>query len=233
MASFSILWRRYLRYSEYFVRWLIFEKPRGLDFSMRVKARKISGTGNHGYALTSRRALKNLLRDLSINREDGFLDIGCGKGGVLCYASEFDFGRIGGIEVDSQLVRIARKNMQKLGLRDRVDVTQADALTFDGYSGFNFFFLFNPFDPDIYSKVLTRILEDVAQKRHVRTVWLLCYGDCNDEVIQSSKLFDLYRNEVCPYRGNGIRVWKSRETGRAPLPVHTRENSTLQMEGRS
>ena len=54
--------RRYLRGAEYFLRYAFVECPRGLDFSIRNKAAGITLAGNHGYALTSKKALRNMLR---------------------------------------------------------------------------------------------------------------------------------------------------------------------------
>jgi SAM-dependent methyltransferase len=215
--TLNIYFKRYLRYVQYFLSWLILEKPRGLDFSMRQKSVGISSKGNHGYALTSRKAVKNILRDLPIGAGDSFLDVGCGKGGVLCFACEFPFGRIAGIEIEPRFVDIARRNVEVLQLRDRVEVIHADALIFEHYDEFNFFFFFNPFDPEIYGAVLARIFRCLrARSVGDRTVWLLCYGESSARVIESSGFFGLYRDDTCPYRGNALRVWRSRPgSGRA------------------
>jgi 16S rRNA G966 N2-methylase RsmD len=203
--------RRYLRYAEYFLTWLFLEKPRGLDFSMRAKAAGITAQGNHGYALTSRKALTNILRRIPISEQDSFLDIGCGKAGVVCYASDFPFGKIAGIEVESWLVDIARKNVKILNLDKRANIIHEDALKFNGYGEYNVFFLFNPFDLDIYAMVLEKIFAAMKSGRYgEQTVWLLCYGASNFDVIKNSDLFDLYIDGICPYRGNLSRVWKSK-----------------------
>ncbi len=209
-TTLNIYVKRYLRYVEYLLRWLILEKPRGLDFSMRAKS-AISIEGNRGYALTSRKAVENILRGLPIGKGDSFLDIGCGKGGVLWFGSAFPFGRVAGIEVEPHLVEIARRNMQVLHLEDRIEVIAANAVTFEHYGEFNFFFLFNPFDAEIYRAVLTQVFSCLAARGDAdRTVWLLCYGDSNAAVIENSGCFELHRNETCPYRGNSVRIWKSK-----------------------
>lgn len=209
-TKLNIYVKRYLRYVEYLLRWLILEKPRGLDFSMRAKS-QISSKGNRGYALTSRKAVANILRGLPIGRGDSFLDIGCGKGGVLWFGSAFPFDRVAGIEVESHLVEIARRNLRVLQPGNRVEVIQADAMTFEAYAEFNYFFLFNPFEAEIYRAVLTQVFSCLAARGEVdRTVWLLCYGDSNAAAIESSGCFELHRDETCPYRGNSVRIWKSR-----------------------
>lgn len=208
MTTVRTVYKRWSRSLEYVFRWLVLEKPRGLDFSMRMKS--IEASGNHGYALTSRKALRNMLRDLPISAADRFLDIGCGKGGVLSYVSELSFGKVDGIEIDSQLVRIARENIQQLELSHRIEVIHADALSFRGYDKYNFFFLFNPFDSHIYESVIEEILKSVTERTLGETLWVLCYGASSDEALRKSGLFDLYRDEVCPHRNNNIHIWKSR-----------------------
>ncbi|WP_161914789.1 class I SAM-dependent methyltransferase [Methylosinus sp. C49] len=178
---------------------------------MRAKTTGITAPGNHGYALTSRNALTDILRRIPISPEDKFLDIGCGKGGVVCYAADFPFKKVAGVEVESWLVDIARNNVSTLNLEDRVEIIHQNALEFDMYKDFNVFFLFNPFDIDIYDAVLEMIFNTIKSRGHgERPVWLLCYGASNFDTIVNSAMFDLLIDDICPYRGNILRVWKSR-----------------------
>ncbi len=195
------------RYCEYTINWLFFELPRGLDFSMRAKGSRITTSGSTGYALTSRRALRNLLDGIEITRDDAFLDIGCGKGGVCCFAAEYEFGDIAGIDTEQWLIDRATKNIDALGLTDRVKVERADATTYNNYSLFNFFFLFNPFDSETYDRVVERIASQVQAAS--RPIWIICYGDFSDQAITASGLFQLVRTDICPYRGNDIHIWRS------------------------
>jgi len=41
-----------------------------------------------------------------------FVDIGAGMGAAVLYASEFDFHKVGGIELDRELLEIARRNVE-------------------------------------------------------------------------------------------------------------------------
>lgn len=71
---------RIYRGISYFLSFLIIELPRGLNISPRSKSIGITLQGNHGYALTSRAALKNMLYGIELKNQS-FLDIGSGKGG--------------------------------------------------------------------------------------------------------------------------------------------------------
>lgn len=71
---------RIYRAISYLLSYLIFELPRGLNISPRNKSAGITLQGNHGYALTSRAALKNMLNGIELQNKS-LLDIGSGKGG--------------------------------------------------------------------------------------------------------------------------------------------------------
>lgn len=202
---------RYKRYSVYFLRWLFVEKPKGLDFSMRNKTRKINREGSHGYALSPKSAVEDMLNTIEISENDNFLDIGSGKGGVLYFACEKPFGRIAGIEVEPFLHDIAVKNFEKLGLSDRVELFLCDAVKFQHYGEFNVFYLFNPFDIDIYKIVLYQIFKCLKiGDMKGKTVWLLCYGGTTSETIRDSGLFDAVSDYRDSYRGSMVHVWKAK-----------------------
>ncbi len=198
---------RVTRYAEYLYNWLVRELPHGLDFSMRAKSARIGTAGSTGYALTSKKALRNILKGIEITRDDAFLDIGCGKGGVICFAADYEFGYITGIDSEPWLVERAAKNIRVLGLEDRVKAELADALDFSDYGQYNFYFLFNPFDSDTYDQVVERIATQMRASS--RPVWLICYGDSSERAIRNAAVFELIRSDVCPYRGNDIRIWRS------------------------
>ena len=67
--------RRILRGINYFFNYFFVEAPRGLDFSMRDLA-GIENKSYNGYAMTSKKALKNLLSFIENKEELSFLDIG-------------------------------------------------------------------------------------------------------------------------------------------------------------
>lgn len=212
MRLLRIFLKRYLRYAEYLIAYVLFEKPRGLDFSMRAKS-KVTAKGSTGYALTSKKAIFNILRNLPITSEDSFIDIGSGKGGVPCFVSEKSFGRVAGIEYESWLHNIATKNIEILDLQDRVELINADARYFEGYSDFNYFFFFNPFDDEIYAEVISNIVSSFENKqKNERPKWLLCYGKANIQSIEETNYFELVRRDVCPYRENDINIYKSKST---------------------
>jgi 16S rRNA G966 N2-methylase RsmD len=199
--------RRYLRGAEYFLRYAFVECPRGLDFSIRNKAAGITLAGNHGYALTSKKALRNMLRHIPYAGKK-LIDIGSGKGGVICFAYELGLRQCEGVEFEEHLHRIAENNIARLGYSDHVRSTLADARAFDRYADFDIYFLFNPFDYDIYAEVLNAIIaQNLASPERKQDKYLICYGDANIEAVRASNAFSLKVEQECPYRGNTYRIF--------------------------
>ena len=87
-----------------------------------------------------------------------FTDIGCGKGKVIVQAAkEYDFKRVTGIDYNQDLLETATKNCKRAKAR-RVELTHADATTYNDFSEVNIVYLYNPFDEKILSKVIRNII---------------------------------------------------------------------------
>jgi predicted RNA methylase len=106
-----------------------------------------------------------------------FIDLGCGKGRALVVASEFGFKHIVGVELSPKLAEIGRKNARiietKFPTRTRISIQVGDASTFQFPSGNIAVYIYNPFGPEILTKVLA-VLEAamVAERREVYLVYM-------------------------------------------------------------
>lgn len=198
--------KRMIRGITFLFKWLFYEKPRGLDFSLRQKQKGIHYKGNHGYALTQEKAFDDIMGRLDLSDSDDFIDIGCGKGGCLYYAAKYKFHRIAGIEIEKELYRIAKKNFEILKLSNRIEIFHANALTFDHYRDFNVYYLFNPFDTDIYIKVLEAIIKSMDFNSHKR-IYLCCYGVSAKEYIERTGLFILKDQYTDKVRETDVCIW--------------------------
>lgn len=192
----------------YLLTYLFFELPRGLNISLRSKSTGITLRGNHGYALTSRRALEHMLRGIDLHNMS-FLDIGSGKGGAVIYAHQLGCTPSVGIEYEQYLHAIALRNITRLGLSSHCTSYNLDARHFDRYADFNIFFVFNPFDDDIYEEVINAIKLQLLRSPSSRPRYLVCYGGANIQAVETSGLFELIREDRCPYRGTLFRIFKS------------------------
>lgn len=130
--------KRWIRGGCFLLKSVLWERPRGFDFSMRQKTSGIKSEGNHGYALTQKKAFDAIMDRIEICKTDRFIDIGCGKGGVLLYASHYPFQRIAGVEIEDSLYEIAVNNFKKLK-NQNVELFYDNAITFDKYCEFNVF----------------------------------------------------------------------------------------------
>ena len=182
--------------------WLFLERPRGLDFSLR-NLRDVQD-GFHGYAATSWKAIENINSILPL-RGSSFLDIGSGKGLVLLNVHKLGVAKSTGIEYSSYLHEVAEQNFKVLGVQDRVVSINANALEFSDYQNYDVYFMFNPFDFEIYSKVISNILEQIVGSNILR--YLICYGDANHEYIRRQPGVSVFYEGICPIRGNQIAIY--------------------------
>ncbi len=161
-------WKRYLWFS---IQYFLFEKPKGLDFTMRDKSLLKKSNGlYHGYSKTPEKHLKEIFDSLVFTGNDMLLDIGCGKGVVLKTAAGYPFKKVAGIDINAKCISVAVKNFQILGMENQISCWQIDAAGFEHYDEYNVFFLCNPFSGPILEKVADKLLE-VSEKKTVTIIY--------------------------------------------------------------
>lgn len=185
---------RLKRYLIFGLQYFLWEKPRGLDFTMRdISLLRNSNGLYHGYSKTVEKHLYEIFDSLPLTGKERLLDIGCGKGVVLRIASGYPFEKVAGIEIDERLVAIAENNFRVLKLDDRVQCFHANAAEYEDYGNYNIFFMFNPFSGAIMEKVVDKLLE-AAEKKPVTViyhnpVYMKCFEQ-KGEVIILRQLYD-------------------------------------------
>lgn len=121
-----------------------------------------SRTADHSryrYSTISYASISRVLSRLRIAQGDTIVDIGCGKGRVLCVASRLGVSRVIGVEVSPDLVAACRRNASTLRMaRSPIEVVEVAAEQFD-YSHVSVGYLFNPFGADVLAAVLRRIVD--------------------------------------------------------------------------
>lgn len=166
----KVLW--VLRVFEYSFTYYVLERPRGLNFSKRSRDKKSSDSSS-GYALTSKRALKNILSGVLINESSYFIDVGGGKGGTAIFARELGFENSASLEFEEYLHQISEKNVEILNLQNCVNLIHADAFRYKEYGQFSHIFMFRPVNGVLMKDLLCHI------KRYVnadKKVYFLLYG---------------------------------------------------------
>jgi len=151
--------------------------------------------GHVFYATVNYTSTRQLLRKLCLSAEDIFVDVGCGKGRVVCLAARHKIGQAVGIEYSEALAAIAEKNIRNLrGRPSAADIICQSAEDAD-YSNATVLYFFNPFEPPLLDAVLGKIqadrhgkttrmafvMESPAQRQvFSKHSWLACYDRFED-----------------------------------------------------
>jgi precorrin-6B methylase 2 len=112
---------------------------------------------------------------LEITDRDVLADYGCGKGRTVCFAGQYPFKKIYGVEISPQWAQVARDNVSRMrGARaQETQVVISNALDFD-CSDCTMIFLANPFGIRTFEVVLGNIRENL--RRRPRSLRLLYYN---------------------------------------------------------
>jgi SAM-dependent methyltransferase len=120
------------------------------------------------------RSLCSIGRHLPTSRDDNLLDLGCGKGRVLCFFALRRLGKCSGIEISPALADEARINAQRLrGRHSLIEVIEGDAIDAD-IGGASIIYMFHPFSNVVMEPVLRSVEASLrAQPRALR----ICYAN--------------------------------------------------------
>jgi SAM-dependent methyltransferase len=112
------------------------------------------------YATMGYGTVRRILRHLQLKPGDVFVDIGCGKGRVLCCTARRSIEHVYGMDVSTQLCDAARDNAEHLrGRRSPITIRNVVAQEFD-YSDATVLFMFDPFGADTLQQVLDKVRAD-------------------------------------------------------------------------
>jgi SAM-dependent methyltransferase len=107
---------------------------------------------------------RRVLRALHLQPSDIFIDVGAGKGRVLCLAAQIRMRQVVGVEYSSELVRIAKQNIFRMrGKQTPVEICSQAAEDFD-YSAATVLYFFAPFEPNVLDVVLCKLDVDRAER---------------------------------------------------------------------
>ena len=125
---------------------------------------------NHHYSPIYSTALRDCLSSIDNKHEMHFVDYGCGKGKGLLIASQFNFKKITGIDINKNLLNICKRNIKNFRKNNykpqKIKLINSDALKYK-INDENVFFFFNPFSNIILDKVLKNILNYKKKKIYV------------------------------------------------------------------
>lgn len=163
---------------------VIGERIRGLDFSMVYVGELQRNTREfHGYSMTDAGAMKEMLRSLPLDRgSSAFIDIGCGKGMCMKCAVESGFGKVSGLDLDSHLLEIAKRNMEKLHMD--ASCIYGNAVEFQDYKDYDVFYFYNPFGASVFQQVIEKIKE--SRQERSRDIWVVYYHPVQAKLFEAA-----------------------------------------------
>ena len=125
-----------------------------------------------------------LMSNFKITANDSIIDFGCGKGGILISLSKYPFAKITGVEISPDLVEIAKKNIQKLAIKN-VGIECCDAAEFKQLNEYNYFYFFDPFPCVVMQDVITNIEKSMSE--HPRKITIIYLNPfCHDLIAAKS-----------------------------------------------
>lgn len=146
------------------------------------------------YATSSYSFIMRILRSLNMVDSDVFVDIGCGKGRVLCCAAWFDIKQVIGVEIDDDLYKIARENARKAhGRKSSIRIIHASATDFDFRLG-TIYYLFDTYGESSLRITLAKMKESLWQ--HPRRFRIVYVNPVHEAVFSRCdwlKMYDKWR----------------------------------------
>jgi protein-L-isoaspartate O-methyltransferase len=160
----------------------------------------LSAERSHEYSNSGGLHLEKVLRALKITCEDSIVDFGSGKGGALITFAKYPFSKITGVELSSELLAIAEKNLKKLNIGN-VNMTVGDAADFTDLDGYNYFYFFSPFPAAIMRAVVKNIASSLARKPR-KMVIIYFNPEHHDAVVTDSpfvKIQEFHHHQLSYY----------------------------------
>lgn len=135
-------------------------------------------TRNFGCESMDYRSLRRVFKYLKPQENrDVFLDFGSGLGRAVIVAATFSFRRAIGVEISSELNRVAERNVVRARARGRlkcriIEIVAQDACSYSIPSDVTVVYMFSPFGETVISKVLDNIKVSISEvPRKLRIVF--------------------------------------------------------------
>jgi SAM-dependent methyltransferase len=142
------------------------------------------------YTPTVYRIIFQVLRRLPLKDSDVFVDLGCGKGRVVCCAAHLGAARVIGIEYVKEIYEIAAKNAELMRhRRSPITIKHGEAQDHDFTEG-TVFYMYNSFGPDTLRTVLSKI--EAGLQRNPREIRIAYINPMYGLVVRERKWLERY-----------------------------------------
>ena len=171
------------------------------------------------YVPSSYAVLRRVFRRVDLGPGDVFVDLGSGMGRAVFAASWLGAGRAVGVEIDPDLVAIARSNQARSRLRDhRIEFLQCGAESYL-HDQSTVIFLFNPFGAGTMAAVARQIESGLKKNpRNVRIAYVNPFFAATLDALPCLEAIDHwddhqerrgFLSQWLPAGGWGARFWRS------------------------
>jgi SAM-dependent methyltransferase len=142
------------------------------------------------YSTFSYSGIFQVLDHLRLQPDDVFIDIGCGKGRIVCAAALRPLRKVIGIDIDQTLCEQARSNAHRLRhRRTAIETVNQPAQQFD-YRECTALMLFNPFNFGVLKAVCDAIIASTQVKP--RAIRLAYVNPRCESVLRETGAFERY-----------------------------------------
>lgn len=162
---------------------------KGADFGSFVRWHDLAWDKEHGneYKPSTISNLRSILDTLSITAGDKILDIGCGKGKVMYVLSQYRFSTVHGFDLSKDLVKTANANFKLLQVGDRCFAFWADAMDYDQYDDYNYFYFFNSVPQRVFTVMIGKI-EESLKRRPRKILFLYMHPEQEKYILRHTSL---------------------------------------------
>lgn len=173
------------------------DRTLGIETSRKVRVRPMPGDGAlvrnaRDYEPTDPELFEQMMSEVRLSPEQlSFIDLGAGKGRVLCLAAQFQFKQVIGVELFSPLVEQAQKNLRALPSSwvraSHLSCVKADAGKFRFPVGPKVVYMFNPFRTQVLQQVLNnlRVRYEDEVKQKIVPIYILYLEPVFEELLDT------------------------------------------------
>jgi hypothetical protein len=175
-------------------------KARGVDFSLDISTKRLFNLPP--YIRSPHAHVFRLLHRLKLEQGLNFVDCGSGKGNILYEVSSFDFNVLGGIEINSNLHDICKKNLELILPDRQCKLINKSVLECDTeFDSFDVFYCYGLFKLDQLHEFVSKLI--VSKRRHVRPIWVIYTNLVSREPFIENNFEEIYffsRSSICDFQ---------------------------------
>lgn len=151
-----------------------------------------------------------MLKTLELKSNDVFVDIGCGKGRVVCCACRLPIKKVVAIELNPALLEQTVKNVNRTRSRKcPVEPVATSAEQYD-YDGTTVIYLYNPFNARLTELVMEKLFVSCSKSpRHLQVVYA---NPVHEQALRRNNWIEKYREWPAsdfPVFGYPVSFWRT------------------------